>query len=175
MVRIVPELPIHIPAREALLDASFGAHRRTKTSERLREGRLPAPGLAFSLVDDRSLLGTLRLWPICAGAAGPALLLGPLAIEAARRSEGLGGALMRHGLAEAWQQGHDAVLLVGDAAYYERFGFSADLTHRLWLPGPYERERFLGLELREGALGNAAGKVDAIGELADVQAWPQVA
>ena len=44
-----------------------------------------------------------------------------------------------------------------------RFGFSAEKTGALWLPGPFERERFLGLELVPGALDRAQGLVDATG------------
>jgi predicted N-acetyltransferase YhbS len=62
-------------------------------------------------------------------------------------------------------RGHGAVLLVGDAPYYTRFGFSAALTERLWLPGPYERERFLALELTAGALAGARGLVTATGAI----------
>ena len=63
------------------------------------------------------------------------------------QSEGWGALLMRHGLAEAERLGHAAVVLVGDAPYYRRFGFQQALTEGLVLPGPVERERFLGLEL----------------------------
>ena len=54
--------------------------------------------------------------------------------------------------------------MVGDAPYYERFGFSADSTRGLWMPGPVERERFLGLALAEGGLDGARGLVSATGE-----------
>ena len=63
-------------------------------------------------------------------------------------------------------------MLVGDAAYYERFGFSAESTQGLWMPGPYERERFLGLALKAGALDGARGLVSATGER---QAMPDLA
>ena len=56
-----------------------------------------------------------------------------------------------------------AILLVGDAPYYARFGFAASLTERLALPGPVNRARFLGLELVPGALRNAEGLVVATG------------
>ena len=59
------------------------------------------------------------------------------------------------------------MLLVGDAPYYERFGFSPDRTGGLWLPGPFERERFLGLELAPGALAGARGLVSATGRVAE--------
>jgi predicted N-acetyltransferase YhbS len=165
MIRIVSEALSHLDAREKLLDASFGPARFAKTSERLREGRLPAKGLAFSALDDGKLIGTLRLWNISAGPGRPALLLGPLAIDGTRRSEGLGARMMWHAIGHAQHLGHRAILLVGDAPYYNRFGFSTDLTERLWLPGPVERNRFLGLELVPDGLVGAKGLVNATGEL----------
>ena len=48
MIEIRAEHCHHVPARERLLDACFPGNRRAKTSERLREGRLPARGLAFA-------------------------------------------------------------------------------------------------------------------------------
>ena len=51
------------------------------------------------------------------------------------------------------------MILLGDAPYYARFGFTAAKTGELQLPGPFERERLLGLELREGALDGAWGMI----------------
>lgn len=164
MISCVPELAFHIGPREALLDLSFGPFRHAKTSERLREGRLPAADLSFAAFDGRTLVGTVRLWSVEAGPGRPALLLGPLAAHPAARGAGVGTRLMAHSLAAAAVRGHSAVLLVGDAPYYERFGFTADLTGGLALPGPYERNRFLGLELVCGALEGASGLVTATGE-----------
>ena len=48
MVIIRHEDNMDAPAREALLDRAFGRRRRLKTSERLREARLPSEGLAFT-------------------------------------------------------------------------------------------------------------------------------
>jgi predicted N-acetyltransferase YhbS len=59
--------------------------------------------------------------------------------------------------------GHRAVLLVGDAPYYARFGFERRLTLGLDMPGPVEADRFLGLELEPGALAGARGRVVATG------------
>jgi predicted N-acetyltransferase YhbS len=165
MIRLVPEMPCHVAAREALLDASFGPTRVAKASERLREGRLAAQGLSFAALDGRRLVGTVRLWHVTAGPCRPALLLGPLAVDEARRGEGLGARLMTQAIGEAAALGHRALLLVGDAAYYERFGFSSEHTGGLRLPGPYERDRFLGLELVRGALTGAAGLVEPTGEV----------
>lgn len=164
MMYLAAETAADAPAREALLTAAFGEGRFRKTAEKLRAGRLAADGLAFSLKDGAGvLIGTLRLWNITAGSAGPALLLGPIAIAEHRRGQGLGEKLIGHGLAEAERLGHRAVLLVGDAPYYQRFGFTPALTEALRLPGPVERARFLGLELAEGALAGACGLVEAAG------------
>jgi predicted N-acetyltransferase YhbS len=152
-----------VAAREALLDEAFGPARRQKTCERLREGRLPA--LALVAVDAAgALAGTVRMWHVSAGPGRAALVLGPLAVSACHRNAGLGARLMRAALAWAATSGHGAVLLVGDAPYYARFGFAAGPTHGLWLPGPVERERFLALELVPGALAGARGLVSPTGE-----------
>jgi predicted N-acetyltransferase YhbS len=149
-------------AREALLDACFGENRHMRTCQRLRDGRAPAEGLALSAVrrdglSDR-LVGTLRLWHVSAGGVA-ALVLGPLAVDPSCRKLGIGAALMDQALAAARRLGHGGVVLLGDAPYYARFGFSAARTGGLSLPGPFERERLLGLELREGALDGAWGMI----------------
>ena len=145
-------------AREALLAACFGANRQMRACQRLRDGRAPAEGLAFSAMADGCLVGTLRLWHVSAGGTR-ALMLGPLAVDSTSRKLGVGAALMDHALAAADARGHRAVILLGDAPYYGRFGFAAQKTAGLSLPGPFERDRLLGLELREGGLDGARGMI----------------
>jgi predicted N-acetyltransferase YhbS len=151
-----------VVAREALLDACFGANRQQRTCQRLRDGRAPAEGLALSALAQGRLVGTLRLWHVSAGGS-PALVLGPLAVDPMCRELGIGAALMKHALAAAEARGHGAVLLLGDAPYYARFGFSDLKTGELSLPGPFERDRLLGLELRDGALDGAWGMIAPTG------------
>ena len=164
-ITIRDEVPSDVAAREALLDAAFGPARHLKTCERLREGRLPSFALTAE-DEDGCVVGTVRLWHVAAGPGRRALMLGPLAVDHAARSRGIGATLMRAALNRAAVEGAPAVLLVGDAPYYERFGFSADVTRDLWMPGPVERERFLGVELVEGSLAGARGFVSATGESA---------
>jgi predicted N-acetyltransferase YhbS len=151
-----------VVAREALLDACFGDNRHTRTCQRLRDGRAPAEGLALSALVRGRLVGTVRLWHVSVGGI-PALMLGPLAVEASSRKFGAGAALMDHALAAAKARGHRAVILLGDAPYYARFGFSGEKTGELLLPGPFERDRLLGLELVEGALDGAWGMIAPTG------------
>ena len=164
MTTIRNERSTDIAARERLLDAAFGPARFAKPSERLREDRFAAEGLSFVAVENGRLVGTARLWNVSAGLGRPALLLGPLAVAADARNRGIGAALVQRALREARRLGHRAVLLVGDAAYYGRFGFSAAKTGSLRLPGPFEPERLLGIELKAGALDGARGLIRATGD-----------
>jgi predicted N-acetyltransferase YhbS len=164
VVTIRSETHRDVEAREQLLDRVWGPSRFEKTAERLREGRSPAAGLSLIAEQDGKVVGTVRLWHVCAGPAGrPMLLLGPLAVDQASRGRGIGNALMRRAIGAAGQRGHDAVLLVGDEPYYQRFGFSAAKTGGLWLPGPFEARRLLGCELRAGSLDDARGLIGATG------------
>ncbi len=163
------ENPGDVVARENLLDRAMGAGRRRKSSETLRRGRVPAEGLALVARDrDGRVIGTVRLWNVeggidASGAPVEALLLGPLAVDPAHEGKGVGAALMRAAILEARNRGHGAILLVGDAPYYERFGFFAAKTRHLVMPGPFDRARFLALELKDGWLDGAAGVLVASG------------
>ncbi|MGH6768935.1 MAG: GNAT family N-acetyltransferase [Xanthobacteraceae bacterium] len=163
MITIRNERKTDATAREALLDVSFGESRWMKASERLREGRLPADELSFAATDRGRLIGTARLWHVSAGPDRPALLLGPVAVDPDWRGRGVGTALVERALRDADRLGHRAILLVGDAPYYGRFGFSTGKTGALWLPGPFERHRLLGRELAAGALDGARGVIAATG------------
>ncbi|MER8462967.1 N-acetyltransferase [Mesorhizobium sp. M1396] len=164
-IAIIAETDADVAAREALLDRAMGPKRRKKSSEKLRRGRRPSEGLAFVTHDaSGDVAGTVRLWDVTLGEGGPAaLLLGPLAVDPSLKSAGIGSALMRHAIAEAARLGHAAILLVGDAPYYGRFGFSAARTGSLAMPGPYERHRLLALELVDGALDGLHGTLKAAG------------
>ncbi len=108
MVTIRNERSGDVAAREALLDLAYGPSRFTKTSERLREGRLPAEQLAFVAVERGRVVGTVRLWHVSAGPARPALLLGPLAVHPDARNRGIGSMLVRHAISRgssAWPSG----------------------------------------------------------------------
>ena len=164
---IALEIDQQSAAREALLDRAMGLKWKRKSSQKLRRGRRPSEGLAFiARSEDGVLAGTVRLWDVATGDGRAALLLGPLAVDPSLKSAGIGKALMSHAISEAERLGHKAILLVGDASYYGRFGFSAEKTGRLAMPGPYERHRFLALELVPGALDGAHGTLKATGRKA---------
>jgi predicted N-acetyltransferase YhbS len=156
------EQPQHAGAIEHILDISFGPERFAKTVYKLREDVAPVDSLSLVALEDGAVQGTIRYWPILLGGSIPSLLLGPVAVLPLLRSQGLGAVLINESLSMAKAQGHQSVLLVGDAPYYTRFGFTRDLTLNLTLPGPVELDRFLGLELVPGALAEASGMVERV-------------
>ncbi|HVY19067.1 MAG TPA: N-acetyltransferase [Bauldia sp.] len=164
MIHFATEAPAEAGAREVLLDRVMGRARVLKPSEKLRAGREPARGLALVARDQGKLVGSVRLWHVDAGGR-PALLLGPLAVDQAAQGDGVGANLMRLAIARAKMIGHKGIILVGDPEYYARFGFTADKTTGLLMPGPVDRRRFLGLELDHSALAGASGRIIATGEM----------
>jgi predicted N-acetyltransferase YhbS len=166
MIAIRQERKTDAAARELLLDRAYGPARFTKCSARLREDRLPAQGLSFVATDRGTIVGSVRLWDVSAGDGRNALMLGPLAVSPEHQGSGIGGKLMKQAIATARMRGHGAILLVGDAPYYGRFGFSAEKTGLLAMPGSYQQDRLLGLELTAGVLDGACGTIGATGRLA---------
>jgi putative acetyltransferase len=86
-----------------------------------------------------------------------ALALAPLAVLADRQRQGIGSRLVREGLRACAEAGHSAVVVLGHADYYPRFGFSARLAERL--QAPFSGPSFMALELVPGALADLAGRV----------------
>lgn len=140
---------------EALYDLCFAPGREALSSYRLRDGVPPVDRLCRVARDpDNILAGAIRYWPIHVG-GHDALLLGPVAVHPTRQGEGLGGALMQDSLAIAWELGWPRVLLVGDAPYYSRFGFSR--LDGVEMPPPTNPDRILGI----GDWAGITGKVTA--------------
>jgi predicted N-acetyltransferase YhbS len=158
MITLKTERDEHAPAIERLLDASFGESRWHKTCQLLRDGQSPVRDLSLVALGRGALVGTVRLWTVNAGRRR-ALLLGPLAVDPTWQDQGVGAALMKEALRLAKGRGETSVILVGDEDYYGRFGFTADATKGLYLPGPVDRKRFLANELVAGALKDAEGDV----------------
>lgn len=147
---IAQETAAHGPAVAALADRAFGPDWPERPAARLRRGTTPDPRFSLVAVGADTLLGTVRLTRLYldSGTLGvaPVWLLGPLAVDPAWRGTGVGSALMARVLDRAAQEEPLPVLLVGDLAYYARFGFVScagavtlrgeDPARILYRPGP---------------------------------------
>lgn len=142
---------------EALYDLCFAPGRTALSSYRLRNGVPKVAELCLTLRDhDGILAAVIRYWPVTVGGK-PVLLLGPVAVHPTRQGEGLGGLLIHESLPEAFRLGWERVLLVGDAPYYQRFGFRK--LEGVVMPPPTNPDRVLGLALRPGAWEGVKGSV----------------
>ena len=160
-LQIRTEQPLDSESIERLHERAFGPGRFARTASRLREGASHLLDLSFTAMVGTLLVGSVRMTPVKAGEE-PALMLGPLTVEPAFESRGIGAALMKRSLDAAKAKGHTLVLLVGDEPYYSRFGFKRIPPQQLQLPGPVNPARFLALELEDGALARAKGLVSTV-------------
>ncbi|MGI3170574.1 GNAT family N-acetyltransferase [Pseudooceanicola sp. C21-150M6] len=141
---------------EALYDLCFAPGRTALSSYRLRDDVPMVGPLCLVTKEDGVIGGAIRYWPILVGDL-PALLLGPVAVHPTHQGEGLGGLLIAESLNRARAAGWDRVMLVGDAPYYSRFGFTK--LEGVEMPPPTNPDRILGLELRAGAWEGVTGMV----------------
>ena len=77
-----------------------------------------------------------------------------------RQRQGIGSALVRHGLGEARRLGHAIVVVLGHPDYYPRFGFVPGRSHGIECPFDAPEDAFMVLGLDEGALDRARGRVE---------------
>ncbi|SFA70999.1 Predicted N-acetyltransferase YhbS [Poseidonocella pacifica] len=142
---------------EALYDLCFAPGREALSSYRLRDGVDRVVGLSMLARDSGGILaGAIRYWPVRVGGA-PTLLLGPVAVHPTRQGEGIGGGLIAESLGKAREFGWSRVMLVGDAPYYARFGFTR--LNGVEMPPPTNPDRVLGMELEDGAWRGVTGEV----------------
>lgn len=137
---------------EAVLDRAFGPDRHARTAYRIRDGMAWLPALSFAALDtDELLVGTIQCFPVALQTKRgqvPLVMVGPVAVLPERQGEGFGIGLMSAMIAADAQmatspRGALPQMLIGDAEYYGRWGFSAVHTGGWRCPGPYEQHRLL--------------------------------
>jgi predicted N-acetyltransferase YhbS len=142
---------------EALFDLCFAPGREALSSYRLRDGVASVAELNRVARDpDGILAGAIRYWPVRVGGQR-ALLLGPVAVHPTRQGEGLAATLIRDTLALAVSAGWTRVMLVGDAPYYSKFGFSQ--LNGVEMPPPTNPKRVLGQSLTSDGWRGVVGDV----------------
>ena len=92
------------------------------------------------------------------GGRHPVLTFGPLTVHPAHQNRGIGGALMRHTLAEAARLGHRAVVVYGHPDYYPRFGFRPGAQVGITAPGGASFDALMALALVPGGLDGVHGE-----------------
>lgn len=158
MSMLRPETPAAWAAIRQINQAAFGRAAEADLIERLR-----ARGqLILSLVAeaDGQLVGHIAFSPVVIEtnpAAVSVVGLAPMAVLPAQQRGGLGSLLVKTGLAECRVLGYDAVVVLGHANYYPRFGFVPASRFGLRCEYDVPDEVFMAQELRPGALAECAG------------------
>ena len=141
---------------EALYDLTFAPGRSALSSYRLREGVAALPDLCLVARDPaRVIAGVVRNWPVRVGGHAT-VLLGPIAVHPTRQGEGIAAMLMWRSL-EIATQNWDRIMLVGDAPFYQRYGF--ERLQNVQMPPPTNPDRVLGLAVTPGGWDQVLGKV----------------
>ena len=144
---------------EQLLDLVFTPRRRLLSSYKLRRSTNKVNKLSYVIKDNsNNVVGSIRFWNIkIVGNISRGLLLGPLAIHPIYQGEGLGEKLVLNGIDQARADKWNWVVLVGDAGYYSKFGFSKYLTYGISIGDGFDNERLLGLDINDSFLEEAVG------------------
>jgi putative acetyltransferase len=153
--------PSDLPGLEALYPAAFPDEDLLGL---VRD--LEAESDVLSLVLDQSgaIIGHVAFTPCTVEGKRQLLaLLGPLAIHPQNQREGWGGALVREGLVRLRNQSVTGVLVLGDPAYYGRFGFQAEPDIAPPFPLPQEwAGAWQSLPLGKEPLGEGPLKVPQV-------------
>lgn len=139
--------------------AAFGRPDEARLVAALRVGGFATVELVA--IDQGTVSGHILFSPLTVVTSGPeihALALAPMAVIPSRQRQGIGSALVRHGLEACRQSGHTAVVVLGHIGFYSRLGFSSRLAETLDCPfhnGP----ELMAIELQAGALARVQGQL----------------
>ena len=157
-MRIRNEGPADGDAIRAVHESAFKTDAEAKLVDRLRSRTQ-----VISLVADDagSIVGHILFSPVTLSGTSTVTIVGlaPIAVTAQRQRQGIGSALVRAGLDACAQSRVDAVVLIGHATYYPRFGFKPASRFGFRCEYDVPDDVFMALELRPGALAGAAGTI----------------
>ena len=158
MPAIRPEQWDDIAAVRDVNEQAFGRKDEADLVDALREDALRIASLVA--VESGRIVGHAmfsRVWIDDESRTVTVASLAPVAVSPEHQRKGIGSALIERGIEDCRSGGWPAMIVVGHAEYYPRFGFSAAAVAHLESPyaGPY----FMGLDLRPGTLASVHGRV----------------
>jgi putative acetyltransferase len=157
MAMIRHEKPDDVPTIRRVHEAAFPTPAEARLVDSLRVGG----HLALSLVCERdgNVVGHIAISPVTfADQRVNGLGLAPVAVLPDYQRQGIGGALINEGLTMCRARGVGFVAVLGEPAYYRRFGFAA--AGPKGLGNEYGAdEEFMVMELQPGALPAGRGLV----------------
>ena len=148
------EMPGDVVAIRIVEEVAFGRPDEARLIDDLRA----AGDLVFSLVavDDDTVVGHVLFSRM--KAPFPALALGPVAVQPEYRRAGIGSRLIREGIARSEAAGWRGIFVLGDPAFYRRFGFSAPRARGF--TSPYAGPHLMVLPLGGNELPTDEGRIE---------------
>jgi putative acetyltransferase len=133
---IRPENKSDVAAVRNVLTSAFPGPVEANLVDELRA----AGDLVLSLVADQGgILGHVAFSRLRFATELRGTALAPIGVRPERQGQGIGSALVREGLSRLAEAGEDIILVVGDGAFYELFGFTQAAAGALRTPydGPH--------------------------------------
>ena len=166
-LRLRPEQPADYPAIAELIAAAFAPLEVSDSDEpllvhRLRQTDAYLPELWLVAEHQDRILGHILLTKVHivqGEEAVEALALAPVSVLPDYQRKGIGSRLIRAAHRNALEQGYRAVVLIGHANYYPRFGYRPAEAFDIVFPFPVPKQFCMALELYEGALKGISGQV----------------
>lgn len=153
------ETPADWPEVAALTRSAFNTSEEAKLNDLLRQ----QTNNYIALVAEQhgKIVGHIMFSPVQLTNAQhlKMMALAPMAVSDVLQKQGIGSALVRAGLEACYQQHIAAVVVLGHASYYPKFGFTPASQFGITCPWQVPDEVFMLLELTENALENASGTV----------------
>ena len=161
-INLRAETPADYGKISAVIENAFGQKAEALLVDRLRESADYIKELSIVAETNGIILGHVLLSPVPVvnkEGRSTVLALAPISVDGAHQSRGIGGKLIHHALNKAKAQGYGAVIVLGDTAYYSRFGFTPASKWNIRPPFDAPDEAFMALELKDGYLDNINGTV----------------
>jgi putative acetyltransferase len=163
MIQIHPELPADYPAVFEINALAFGREAEARLVEALRAGPTHLAGLSLVAEEAGCVVGHILFTRVyihtAAGEQVASACLAPMAVRPEWQRRGVGGALVRTGLAACRAAGETNVNVLGHPEYYPRFGFVRASRYGITCEYAVPEEAFMVQELQAGALAGVGGVV----------------
>jgi putative acetyltransferase len=149
--------------------AAFETPSEANLVDALREQARPVVSLVAE-DDNGAITGHILFSPVSLlGHRGLKVMgLAPMAVAPKHQRKGIGSALVRAGLEQCKQLGFVAVVVLGHAGYYPRFGFLPSTHFGIGCEYDVPEDVFMAMELQPAALRGTTGTVEYHAAFSDV-------